>query len=45
MPELTTENGVYSEPSGFKVSWFKDSDGNILSIEEQPQDADPSGVR
>lgn len=34
MPELKTENGVYSEPNGFKVSWLKDPDGNILSIEQ-----------
>jgi catechol 2,3-dioxygenase-like lactoylglutathione lyase family enzyme len=25
-------NGVWSAPSGAKVAWFKDPDGNVLSI-------------
>lgn len=33
MPEVKTENGVDGEPNGFNVSWFKDPDGKILSIE------------
>jgi len=28
------ELGVWSAPSGAKVAWFKDPDGNILSITE-----------
>jgi catechol 2,3-dioxygenase-like lactoylglutathione lyase family enzyme len=28
------ELGVWSSPSGAKVAWFKDPDGNILSITE-----------
>jgi len=26
------ELGVWSAPSGAKVAWFKDPDGNILSL-------------
>ena len=26
------ESGVWSSPSGAKVAWFKDPDGNILSL-------------
>jgi catechol 2,3-dioxygenase-like lactoylglutathione lyase family enzyme len=37
MPDLKTENGVYSDQSGFKASWFKDLDGNILAIEQLPR--------
>jgi catechol 2,3-dioxygenase-like lactoylglutathione lyase family enzyme len=36
LPDLKTENGVYSDQTGFKVSWFKDLDGNILGIEQLP---------
>jgi predicted enzyme related to lactoylglutathione lyase len=25
-------NGIWKSPSGAKVAWFKDPDGNILSI-------------
>lgn len=35
-PELKTRNGVYDDASGFKASWFKDPDGNILSLEQLP---------
>lgn len=27
--------GIWSAPGGAKVAWFKDPDGNILSISEQ----------
>jgi catechol 2,3-dioxygenase-like lactoylglutathione lyase family enzyme len=30
------ESGVWSAPSGAKVAWFKDPDGNILSITQFP---------
>ena len=30
------ELGVWSSPGGAKVAWFKDPDGNILSITEFP---------
>ena len=29
------ETGVWTSPSGAKVAWFKDPDGNILSVTEQ----------
>jgi catechol 2,3-dioxygenase-like lactoylglutathione lyase family enzyme len=28
------EKGVWNSPSGAKVAWFKDPDGNVLSITE-----------
>ena len=34
MGELKTNNGVASVPGG-KVAWFKDSEGNIISITER----------
>lgn len=37
-PDLKTENGVYSDDTGFKVAWFKDPDGNILGIEQLPSE-------
>jgi catechol 2,3-dioxygenase-like lactoylglutathione lyase family enzyme len=35
-PDLKTENGVYSDDTGFKVAWFKDPDGNTLGLEQLP---------
>jgi hypothetical protein len=32
----TTENGVARDPAGGAAAWFKDSEGNILSITELP---------
>jgi catechol 2,3-dioxygenase-like lactoylglutathione lyase family enzyme len=29
------KNGVWTSPSGAKVAWFKDPDGNTLSLTEQ----------
>jgi catechol 2,3-dioxygenase-like lactoylglutathione lyase family enzyme len=29
------KRGVWSSPSGAKVAWFKDPDGNVLSVTEQ----------
>jgi catechol 2,3-dioxygenase-like lactoylglutathione lyase family enzyme len=31
------ELGVWSAPGGAKVAWFKDPDGNILSLSEHPE--------
>ena len=28
------ENGIWSAPGGAKVAWFKDPDGNVLSISQ-----------
>ncbi len=32
LPELTLRGDVHVAPDGFRVVWFKDPDGNILSI-------------
>lgn len=37
-PDLKTEHGVYSDQSGFKASWFRDPDGNILGLEQLPSE-------
>lgn len=29
--------GIWTSPSGAKVAWFKDPDGNLLSVSEDPQ--------
>jgi catechol 2,3-dioxygenase-like lactoylglutathione lyase family enzyme len=46
LPHLKTENGVYTDDtSGFKGSWVKDPDGNILGLTqllELPQHPPPS---
>ena len=31
------ELGIWSSPSGAKVAWFKDPDGNVLSLTEFPE--------
>jgi catechol 2,3-dioxygenase-like lactoylglutathione lyase family enzyme len=31
------ELGIWASPTGAKVAWFKDPDGNILSISEHPE--------
>ena len=31
------ELGIWTAPTGAKVAWFKDPDGNILSLSEQPE--------
>lgn len=30
------EKGVWTSPTGAKVAWFRDPDGNVLSISEHP---------
>ena len=30
------ELGIWTTPNGDKVAWFKDPDGNILSISQHP---------
>jgi catechol 2,3-dioxygenase-like lactoylglutathione lyase family enzyme len=30
------ELGIWTAPSGHRVAWFKDPDGNILSISQHP---------
>lgn len=29
--------GIWTSPTGAKVAWFKDPDGNVLSISEHPE--------
>jgi len=31
------ELGIWTSPTGAKVAWFKDPDGNNLSISEHPE--------
>lgn len=31
------ELGIWTSPSGAKVAWFKDPDGNTLSLSEHPE--------
>ena len=31
------EFGVWTTPTGAKVAWFKDPDGNVLSVSEHPE--------
>lgn len=31
------ENGIWASPSGAKVAWFRDPDGNVLSLTESPE--------
>ena len=31
------EHGIWTTPTGAQVAWFKDPDGNILSVSEHPE--------
>jgi catechol 2,3-dioxygenase-like lactoylglutathione lyase family enzyme len=31
------DSGIWTSPSGARVAWFKDPDGNILSVSEHPE--------
>jgi catechol 2,3-dioxygenase-like lactoylglutathione lyase family enzyme len=31
------DQGIWTAPTGAKVAWFKDPDGNILSLSEHPE--------
>jgi hypothetical protein len=31
------ERGIWTSPTGARVAWFKDPDGNILSLSEHPE--------
>jgi hypothetical protein len=31
------ERGIWTAPGGAKVAWFKDPDGNTLSVSEHPE--------
>lgn len=37
-PQLDQDDlGIWSSPSGAKVAWFSDPDGNVLSLTEMPK--------
>jgi catechol 2,3-dioxygenase-like lactoylglutathione lyase family enzyme len=36
MPDIKTENGIWDQPDGGKAAWFRDPDGNILSVQSRP---------
>jgi catechol 2,3-dioxygenase-like lactoylglutathione lyase family enzyme len=31
------ELGIWTAPTGAKIAWFKDPDGNVLSVSEHPE--------
>lgn len=31
------EAGIWTSPSGARIAWFKDPDGNVLSLSEHPE--------
>jgi hypothetical protein len=31
------ELGIWTAPTGARVAWFKDPDGNVLSVSEHPE--------
>jgi catechol 2,3-dioxygenase-like lactoylglutathione lyase family enzyme len=31
------DKGIWASPTGAKVAWFRDPDGNVLSISEHPE--------
>lgn len=33
-PFVDDENGIWTSPGGTKVAWFKDPNGNVLSIDQ-----------
>jgi PhnB protein len=39
---LQDERGVWTAPSGAKVAWFEDPDGNVLSLTETPDRVRPT---
>jgi catechol 2,3-dioxygenase-like lactoylglutathione lyase family enzyme len=38
-PMPQDELGIWTTPTGAKVAWFKDPDGNILSVSQHPERA------
>lgn len=35
---MTDEAGVWTAPSGSRIAWFHDPDGNVLSLSQHPRD-------
>jgi len=31
------EAGIWTSPTGARIAWFKDPDGNVLSVSEHPE--------
>jgi catechol 2,3-dioxygenase-like lactoylglutathione lyase family enzyme len=42
--EIKTTDGVLRDPSGGGAAWFKDADGNIISLISDPKDDRPATV-
>lgn len=42
--EYRTVDGVMTDPDGGKAAWFKDSEGNIISLTSSPRDSRPSSL-
>ena len=42
--DYRTVDGVMSDPEGGKTAWFKDSEGNIISLTSSPQDPRPQSL-
>ena len=36
LDELKTEDGIATTEEGLRAAWFKDSEGNILGVFEEP---------
>jgi predicted enzyme related to lactoylglutathione lyase len=37
MPGLKTENGLANTPDGAQAAWFKDTEGNVVSVVQRPE--------
>jgi len=35
------EEGIWSAPSGARIAWFRDPDGNLLSVAQYPGETQP----
>jgi hypothetical protein len=33
------QRGIWTAPDGSKIAWFKDADGNVLSVGQHPSSA------
>ena len=42
--DYKTVDGVMTDPDGGKAAWFKDSEGNIISLTSSPQDTRPESL-
>ncbi len=34
---LTPENGIANTPDGAQAAWFKDTEGNVVSVVQPPE--------